>query len=201
MTSRLVHLIDDDRDVREALAFLLGTVGLEVAPYADAAAFLDRLPGLKPGCIVTDIRMPQLSGLRLQERLKENACDWPVIVVTGHGDVEACRRALKGGAVDFLVKPIDEQALIDAVHGALAALDAALAARRESDQRQRRMARLSVREEDVLRLIAEGRSTKEVARELGLSPRTVDTHRAHIAEKLQTNSVAEMVRTYLLARD
>ncbi|WP_332692129.1 response regulator transcription factor [Bosea sp. (in: a-proteobacteria)] len=201
MSLRLVHLIDDDWEVREALSFLLRTVGLEVRAYQDALAFLEALPGLPAGCIVTDIRMPRLTGLRLQERLAASRCRWPVIVITGHGDVEACRAAFRNGAADFLTKPIDEQVLIDTVQAALARLEQMLAAEEDASSSRRRLERLSEREREILALIAEGRSTKEIARTLGISPRTVDTHRAHLAEKLESGSVADMVRLHLLGAD
>jgi FixJ family two-component response regulator len=201
MSRQLVHLIDDDWEVREALSFLLRTVGLDVQPHADGAAFLEALPGLRPGCIVTDIRMPRLTGLKLQERLAAARCRWPVVVITGHGDVEACRAAFRNGAADFLTKPVDEQVLIDTVQAALATLDGMLAAESGTASLRERLDRLSQREAEILALIAEGRSTKEIARALAISPRTVDTHRAHIAEKLETTSVAEMVRLHLIGAD
>ena len=196
-TAGLVHLVDDDREVREALSFLMRTVGLDVLAYADGLAFLDALPGLTPGCLIVDIRMPHLTGLKLQERLIAAGCDWPVIVITGHGDVEACRRAFRAGAVDFLTKPIDEQVLIDAVQSALAILTERAGSRSEAAAATRLVDRLSIREREILALISDGLSSKEIARRLNLSPRTVDTHRAHIAEKLGTTSVAEMVRLHL----
>ena len=201
MSLRLVHLIDDDWEVREALSFLLRTVGLEVRGYQDGLTFLDALPGLPPGCIVTDIRMPRLTGLKLQERLAASRCRWPVIVITGHGDVEACRAAFRNGAADFLTKPIDEQVLIDTVQAALARLEAMLASEADASSSRQRLERLSEREREILALIAEGHSSKEAARLLGISPRTVDTHRAHLAEKLETSSLAEMVRLHLQGAD
>lgn len=195
----LVHLVDDDREVREALSFLLRTVGLDVRSYADGLAFLEAHAGLEPGCLIVDIRMPHLTGLKLQERLTAAGCDWPVIIITGHGDVEACRRAFRTGAVDFLTKPIDEQVLIDAVQSALAILAERAGSRSEIAAAARLVERLSAREREILEQISEGASSKEIARRLGLSPRTIDTHRAHIAEKLGTTSVADMVRLHLQA--
>lgn len=192
----LVHLIDDDAEVREALGLLLRTLGYAVQPHDSAVAFLAQWSTLPAGCIITDIRMPMLTGLKLQERLAEAGCPYPVVVITGHGDVEACRRAFQRGAVDFLTKPVDEQALIDAVNTALERLNQQPATGRANPL----LERLSQREREILAAIADGQTSKEIARHFGISPRTVDTHRAHLAEKLGTNSVAEMVRLYLEAR-
>ncbi|MBL8570274.1 MAG: response regulator transcription factor [Phreatobacter sp.] len=197
----IVHLVDDDLEVRDGLSFLMRTVGLTVHSYADGLTFLEALPGLTEGCILIDIRMPHVTGLRLQERLTATGCDWPVIIITGHGDVEACRRAFRAGAVDFLTKPIDEQVLIDAVQGALSVLADRVASRSEGTRAARLIERLSSRELEILALVTDGLATKEIARKLTLSPRTVDTHRAHIADKLGTTSVADMVRLRLSARD
>ena len=117
-----IYLVDDDRDVREGLSFLMATSGLDVRSFESGTVFLDALPMLSPGCLVIDIRMPQLTGLHLQERLNAADCDWPVIIITGHGDIEACRRAFRSGAVDFLTKPIDEQVLLGSVKSALSLL-------------------------------------------------------------------------------
>lgn len=201
MTSGRVHLIDDDAEVREALGLLLRTLGFTVEVHDSATGFLGKLPSLQPGCIVTDLRMPMLSGLKLQERLAEAECPFPVVVITGHGDVEACRRAFQRGAVDFLTKPVDEQALIDAVNLGLEQLGQRLARPGGSAGGDARLERLSQREREILDAIAEGLTTKEIARQLGISPRTVDTHRAHLAEKLGTSSVAEMVRIRLAGGD
>lgn len=189
-----VYLIDDDQAVVSALKLLLQTVGMEAATFTDPQSFLNQLPSLSQGCIVLDIRMPTISGLRLQERLVELGCDWPVIIITGHGDIEACRRAFKHGAVDFLSKPIDEQDLIDAVQKASVLLErsqAMAAARAEATDL---LARLTVREFEVLELITKGFTSREVAETLGLSPRTVESHRSRIATKMGTSSVVELAR-------
>jgi len=189
-----VYLIDDDQAVVSALKLLLQTVGMEAATFTDPQSFLNQLPSLSRGCIVLDIRMPTISGLRLQERLVELGCDWPVIIITGHGDIEACRRAFKHGAVDFLSKPIDEQDLIDAVQKASVLLErsqAMAAARAEATDL---LARLTGREFEVLELITKGFTSREVAETLGLSPRTVESHRSRIATKMGTSSVVELAR-------
>ncbi len=189
-----VYLVEDDEAVRSALNLLLETVGLHVTTFAEPTAFLARLPALAPGCMVLDIRMPVLSGLRLQERLGALGCDWPVVVMTGHGDIDACRQAFKNGALDFLSKPIDEQDLIDAIqkgHAQLAKAEAEMAERAEAAAL---LAHLTPREREVLELVSRGFITRDIANGLGLSARTVESHRARIAAKLGTSSAAEMAR-------
>ena len=189
-----VYLIDDDQAVLSALKLLLETVGMEVAAYADPKVFLSQLPSLSPGCIVLDIRMPSISGLRLQEQLGELGCEWPVIIITGHGDIDACRKAFKHGAVDFLSKPIDEQDLIDAVQKAFVLLKKVQALAAERAEAANLLGRLTAREREVLELITKGFTSREIADTLGLSPRTVESHRVHIVAKMGTNSVVELAR-------
>ena len=191
---RIVYLIDDDADVRDALLLLLRTMGFAVRPFAGVQPFLDRADPRQDGCLVVDIRMPGTSGLQLLERMAKEAGGMPTVMITGHGDVAACRRAFKAGAVDFLTKPIDEQVLLEAVEAAFAALDQRNQAEAARAGRDARKAKLTQREREILDLVAQGLSTKEIARALDVSPRTVETHRANIAEKLGAGSVAEMVR-------
>lgn len=192
--ARRVYLIDDDEAVRFALRLLLETLGMQVTPFADPLVFLAQLAKLEPGCLVLDIRMPTLSGLRLQERLTAAGCDWPVILISGHGDIDACRRAFKNGAVDFLSKPVDEQDLIDAVQKGHAQLDQARAAAAELAEATALLARLTDREREVLDLIVRGLTSREIATVLAVSPRTVDSHRTNLTAKLGTRSVAELAR-------
>lgn len=194
LASRHVYLVDDDAAVRAALRLLLETVGLKVAAFAEPMAFLADLPSLQPGCIVLDIRMPVLSGLKLQERLAEAGCAWPVVVISGHGDIEACRRAFKNGAIDFLGKPVDEQDLIDAIQKGHAQLETAEADAAERAESRALLAQLTRREREVLDLVSRGFLTRQIAETLGLSPRTVESHRAAIAAKLGTSSPAELAR-------
>lgn len=191
---RLVYLIDDDADVRDALVLLLRTMGFAPRPFAGVQSFLDRADPRQDGCLVVDIRMPGTSGLQLLERMAKEAGGMPTVMITGHGDVAACRRAFKAGAVDFLTKPIDEQVLLEAVEAAFSALDQRTRAEAARAGRDALKAKLTQREREILDLVAEGLSTKEIARALDVSPRTVETHRANIAEKLGAGSVAEMVR-------
>jgi FixJ family two-component response regulator len=197
----LVHVVDDDADVRAALSLLLRTVGMQVQAYPGPADFLARLVSATPGCILLDLRMPVMSGLQLQAELAERRCDWPVILLTGHGGLDACRRAFKAGAVDFLTKPVDEGALIEAVQAALARLSRTHARDAERAEAQALLSRLTGREREVLAMVAGGHPTKDIARALDLSARTVETHRANIAAKLGTTSVAEMARLVLVAGD
>lgn len=197
---RTVFLIDDDEDVRNALRLLLRAAGFVVEPFSNAAAFLGRRDRARIGCIVADVRMPGLSGLQLLERLAAEGERLPMVIVTGHGDVNACRRAFKGGAVDFLTKPVDEQVLIEAIEAGFARLEAHRQQADEADEARTLLARLTQRESEILDMVTRGWMTKEIARAMGVSPRTVETHRANLAEKLGTTSIAEMVHLVLLAR-
>ncbi|WP_144222399.1 response regulator transcription factor [Mesorhizobium amorphae] len=192
-----VYLVDDDEAVRKALGLLLSTVGVTVTGFADPQAFLAQVARLEPGCLVLDIRMPVISGLKLQERLAEQGVDWPTIVISGHGDIEACRRAFRNGAVDFLSKPIDEQDLIDAIQKSQQLLEHTLRKRAETAETITLLAALTARESEVLDHIASGFTTRQIAEGLGLSPRTVESHRAAIGAKLGTTSQAEMTRLWL----
>ncbi|MCR6500065.1 response regulator [Shinella sp. CPCC 101442] len=196
MTMAPVYLVDDDEGVRSALSLLLGTYGIRIETFGDPTAFLARAPKLKPGVLMLDLRMPAITGLQLHERLGAIGCDWPTIICTGHGDVHACRRAFKAGVVDFLTKPIDEQVLIEALQQASGALDA----RAERAEAAQLVAQLTDREREVLDMVGRGWSTREIAETLELSPRTVDTHRANIAQKLGTTSVAEFARLSLIGQ-
>lgn len=192
--ARTVFLIDDDEDVRQALSLLLRTTGFSVEPFNSALTFLERHDRDALGCIVVDVRMPGLSGLQLLERLAAEGERMPVIVITGHGDVNACRRAFKSGAVDFLTKPVDELVLLEAIETGFAQLEAQRRQSDETAEAKALYARLTQREREILDMVARGWATKEIARALNVSPRTIETHRANIAEKLGTASVAEMVR-------
>ena len=195
----IVHLVDDDAGVRAGLSLLLSTMGFTVQAYAAPAEFLAAMPRAKPGCILLDLRMPLMSGLQLQDRLVQLGCDWPVILMTGHGGLEACRRAFKAGAVDFLTKPVDEEALMDAVQAGFARQAQRQGRAAEAVEARMLLERLTVREREVLAMVGGGHPTKDIARALDLSPRTVETHRANIAAKLGTSSVAEMARLVMLA--
>lgn len=194
--SPTVHLIDDDEAVRESLALLIGTVGLRVVAWADPRAFLAGFEREGIGAIVLDVRMPGISGLSVLDTLAAEGADQPVIMLTGHGTVEMCRRAFKAGAAEFLEKPVDDEALIEALQQAVRQ-HAQLRQHAQTDRAAReRFQQLSPREREVLALIIEGLSNKAIARALDLSPRTVETHRAHVFEKLGADSLAQLVRGY-----
>lgn len=192
----LIHVVDDDDAVRSALALLLETVGLRVAAWAHPLEFIERFDRDSVGAIVMDVRMPGLSGLSVIELLRQRGIDQPVIVLTGHGSVELCRRAFKSGAAEFLEKPVDDEQLIEAVHNAVRTH--VLSRQREAAGRdaRERFATLSPRECEVLAHVVAGLTNKEIGRALGVSPRTVETHRLHLSHKLGVDSLAQMIRRY-----
>ena len=192
-----VHVIDDDEAVRRAVTMLLRAAGIVAETHVSGLAFLEALPslaGAQIGCILTDMRMPGLDGLELLERLKELGLRAPVVVMTAHGDVATAVRAMKAGAVDFIEKPFEDQALLGAVGVACATVAAP-----ETATATARVAALSPREREVLQLLMAGKQNKAIARELGLSPRTVEIHRARLMQRLEVGSLAEAVRLALRA--
>jgi two-component system response regulator FixJ len=190
----LVHIVDDDDAVRDSLALLLDAAGIAVRTYDSATSFLTQARGLSVGCILTDVRMPDLDGLGLQRRLTEMGVTLPVIVMTGHGDVPIAVAALKAGAADFLEKPFDDERLIAAVRAALATSWDAQRHAAAAAQIGTRLASLTRREREVLNLLVAGNPNKTIAYDLGASPRTVEVHRARVMEKMGARSLAELVR-------
>jgi two-component system, LuxR family, response regulator FixJ len=194
--SPTVHLIDDDQAVRDSLGLLIGTVGLRVQPWSDPQAFLAQFDREGIGAIVLDVRMPGISGLSVLDTLVAQGVDQPVVMLTGHGTVDMCRRAFKAGAAEFLEKPVDDEALLEALQNAVRQ-HVRSRQRHQADRAAReRYAQLSEREREVLGLIVEGLTNKEIGRALGLSPRTVETHRANLFGKLQAPSLAQLIRHY-----
>ena len=194
--SPLIHLIDDDDAVRAGLALLIGTVGLRVQAWADPQAFMRSFDRQGIGAIVLDVRMPGISGLTVLDQLVAQGVDQPVIMLTGHGTVELCRRAFKSGATEFLEKPVDDEVLLEALQNAVR-LHVRSRERHQADRQARaHYAQLSEREREVLGLIVEGLTNKEIGRALGLSPRTVESHRANLFAKLQVESLAHLIRHY-----
>lgn len=198
--SHPVYLVDDDDAVREALTLLLRTVGLQVRGFSSPDGLLASIGTLVPGCLVLDIRMPMMSGLKLQTVLADRGIDWPTVVVSGHGDIEACRRAFRNGAIDFLGKPIDEQDLIDAIQKGHDLLEKRRRLTLEAKEARDLISRLTQREAEVLEMVAKGLTTRQISDALGLSSRTVDSHRAAIAAKIGTASTAEQTRLWLDGR-
>ena len=196
--SQVVHVIDDDVDVRQSLAFLLSTAGLPVRVHESAVAFLEALPAADDGCIVTDVRMPDIDGLELQRRLRAQGNSMPVVVMTGHGDVALAVEAMKAGAVDFIEKPFDDEVLLAAIRTALAQRNSARERGSRLDEIRARMKLLSERERQVLDGLVAGKPNKIIAYELGISARTVEIYRANVMTKMQADSLSHLVRMALL---
>jgi two-component system response regulator FixJ len=198
--NNLVHVIDDDDAVRDSLEFLLRTAKIEVKTYDSASTFLAAVPSSSgAGCIVTDVRMPGLSGVDLLRQLKARGSSMPVIVITGHGDIQLAVEAMKIGAADFLEKPFDDEALLASVRSALGRLEKD--AQRDADRADlsNRLAALTPRERDVLEGLVAGKANKIIAYDLGISPRTVEIYRANVMTKMNAGSLSELVRMALLA--
>ncbi len=192
---RTIHLVDDDEAVRQSVAFLLSTYDVDVVTYPSGAAFLAGRTAATPGCLMLDIRMPDLDGLAMQRRLADEAFDWPVIFLTGHGDVRIAVEAMQNGAVDFVEKPFYGARLIEAVDSAFRQVDKINRSRRATQL----LSTLSERERQVLAALVDGSSNKAIARSLGISARTVEAHRAHIMAKLHADSFADVLRIALTA--
>ena len=195
----VVHLIDDDEDVRRALAFLLGTAGMMVRIYESGLEFLDAYDEALQGCIVSDVRMPGIDGLELLRRLQEKKSAMPVIVMTGHADVHLAVEAMKAGAVDFIEKPFADEILLDAIRQALERQDRP-DQEFELSQVRSRIAALTQREKQVLDGLLAGNPNKVIAYDLGLSPRTVEVHRASMMTKMAAASLSELLRMAILAK-
>lgn len=190
-----VYVVDDDKAVRDSLRWLIESGGVRVETFASAREFLDRCDaGEVQGCLVADVRLPGISGLDLQENLRQRGLYLPTIVITGHGDVPLAVRAMKAGALDFIEKPFSDQVLLDRIREALSTDERyrELAAQRE--EIVERYERLSRREREVMQLVVRGRLNKQIAAELGLSHKTIEVHRAHAMEKMEGDSLAELVR-------
>jgi RNA polymerase sigma factor (sigma-70 family) len=195
----VVFVVDDDQAIRNSLKWLIESVGLLVETYAGANELLRNYYPGRAGCLLLDVRMPGMGGLELQEYLNRHHITLPIIIITGHGDVPMSVRAMKAGAVDFIEKPFNDELLLESIRNALSL-----------DQRQReiqgrraeiaaRLALLTPREHEVMRMVTDGRSNKEIAVELGVSAKTVEAHRARVMEKMQAHSLAELVRMVLVA--
>jgi two-component system response regulator FixJ len=197
-TEHIVHVVDDDEAVRDSVAFLLRSAQFEVETYESAAAFLGKAAGAT-GCILTDVRMPEMSGIELMRCLKELAINLPVIVMTGHGDVPLAVEAMKAGAVDFIEKPFNDDAMLTAVRAALARGEAVGKREAERAEIEQRLNSLSGREREVLLGLVRGQPNKIIAHELGISPRTVEIYRANVMTKMDAPSLSDLVRMSLIA--
>ena len=190
----IIYIVDDNDDVRETLELLFESVDLCAESFGSAAEFLDAYPMGQSGCLITDVRMPEMSGLELQEEMVKRSIDLPVIIITGYGDVEMAVNAMKAGAADFIEKPYKEQELLDRVHKAI---NQSAQKRQESSEEQmahERLAQLTPRERQVLEFIVDGEPNKRIAYHLGISEKTIEFHRAKIMKKLEAKSLAELVR-------
>jgi two-component system, LuxR family, response regulator FixJ len=195
----IVYVIDDDEAVRQALAFQMGSAGIDVRTYESATAFLKVVPTVQTGCIITDVRMPDLSGIDLLRRLRELKVPTPVIVITAHGDIPLAVEAMRMGAVDFLEKPFDDEALLASVRSALDRGNRDQQRQAERSSIQRRLAVLSKRERDVLEGLVAGRANKQIAYDLGISARTIENYRANLMIKMQAASLSGLVRMALIS--
>ena len=194
-----VYIVDDEEPVRKTLCFLAKSEGLKSESFATAQAFLDALDRIGPGCLLLDVCMPDMSGLELQEALRERQSEIPIIVITGHADVPTAVRAMKGGASDFIEKPIDSDELLERIHQCL---NGEASRRRSVEWRKQateRLSRLTRRELQVMDGLVAGKRNKQIAEELFISYRTVELHRSSIMEKLEANSLSDVVRIAILA--
>ena len=196
----IVHVVDDDPALRRSLRFLFESVGWQVRLYAAAEEFLElAAPPAQPSCLVLDIRMPAMSGLELQQVLRERGIAIPILFMTGHADVSMAVQALKSGAADFIEKPYKDQAILDAVAAAMRHSDESLQAMHRREEASHALAVLSPREQEVARLVAQGHPNKQIAATLGISEKTVHIHRQHVMEKAGVSSAAELARLMLRA--
>jgi two-component system response regulator FixJ len=195
----IVYVIDDDDAVRQSLEFLFKTAGIETRAFESGKAFLEVLPQIKSGCIVTDVRMPGVTGIDLLRRTKELKLDVPVIVITGHGDIALAVEAMKIGALDFLEKPFDDDLLLASVKSALNQDAGKARHRAELAEINDKLAALSNRERQVLEGLVAGNANKVIAFDLGISPRTVEIYRANLMTKMSANSLSDLVRMAMTA--
>jgi two-component system response regulator FixJ len=191
---RMIHIVDDEEAIRRSAGFMLKTSGFTVATYASGVAFLREVRHAEPGCILLDVRMPDMDGLEVQQALLERGVALPVIILTGHGDISIAVRAMKAGAVEFIEKPFEKAMLLDAIGIAFERLD-------DTGKRAARAADAAVmisaltgREQDVLKGLADGLPNKTIAYDLGISPRTVEVHRANLMTKLGVRSLSDALR-------
>ncbi len=199
MRSGPVHVIDDDESVRDSLSFLLGSMNLTVLTYPSAEVFLAQRPWGLGGCIVSDVRMPGISGIELLRTLKDKGVDVPLIVITGNADIPLAVEAMKAGASDFLEKPFDDAVLLSAIESALGNRQTTPRAAADTIEINERLQTLTAREREVLDCLVSGLSNKNIASALGISPRTVEVHRAHVMTKMNATSLSHLIRMALVS--
>jgi two-component system response regulator FixJ len=198
---RLVHLVDDDEAIRRSVGFMLKTSGFHVRTYQSGVDLLKSAGNLEPGCILLDIRMPGMDGLEVQAALRDKGITLPVIVMTGHGDVTLAVQAMKAGALDFIEKPFEKAVLLSALEHGIDRLKRSAANVERADEAAVRLQALTPRERDVLDGLAKGLPNKTIAYDLGISPRTVEIHRANLMSKLEVKSLSEALRIAFAAQD
>ena len=191
---RIIHLVDDEESIRKAASFALKTAGYDVIAYTSGVEFLRTAKSAEVGCVILDVRMPEMDGLQVQTTMAARGINMPVIVLTGHGDVSVAVQAMKGGAIDFLEKPFEKAALLEAVRRAFARLDDVDLRALESSEAEVRVAALTPREQEVLEGLANGLPNKTIAYDLGCSSRTVEVHRASLMAKLEVRNLSEALR-------
>jgi two-component system response regulator FixJ len=194
VSDRIVHLVDDDEAIRRSAGFMLKTSGYKVSAYASGVELLKEVKALPPGCILLDVRMPEMDGLQVQEELKQRGVGYPVIVMTGHGDVTVAVQAMKAGAVDFIEKPFEKAVLLSAIEEGFSRIEHAGQSRARAEEAQVRLQALTPREKDVLEGLVLGHPNKTIAYDLDISPRTVEIHRANLMSKLGVASLSEALR-------
>ena len=197
----VVFIIDDDAGIRDSLSWLVESVGLRVKTFANGDEFLEAYDPSLVGCIVLDVRMPGLSGLDLQEELNRRASDLPVLIITGYGEVQGAVRALKAGAADYLQKPVSDQTLLDRIQDCLRANIRERKKRADQADVVSRMASLTRRQRQVMDLVVDGRSNKEIGRRLDISVKTVESHRGHVMHKMGVSTIADLARLTLSTVD
>jgi two-component system response regulator FixJ len=191
---RLIHIIDDEDSVRRSASFMLKTSGFSVEAWPSGVAFLKEVRHVEPGCILLDVRMPEMDGLEVQRTLHERGVAMPVIILTGHGDISIAVRAMKAGAIDFIEKPFEKDVLLGAIEAAFERLDASGEANSRAEEATVLLAALSPREREVLEGLAQGLPNKTIAYDLGISARTVEVHRANVMTKLGARSLSDALR-------
>lgn len=198
-SDHMVYIIDDDPAMRDSLQTLLRSVGISSEAYSSGEDFLKHAEIVKSACVLLDVRMPGKSGIELHRNMIEGGMQVPVIFITGHGDISIAVQAMKAGGFDFIEKPFNEQDLLERIHACLFEADHTIQQQNRRMEARERLRNLTKRERDVLYAMAEGMTSKEIAKELDISPKTVDVHRAHIMEKTRARSITDLLRCVVLA--